>query len=806
MLAGREAYWSRPDRKGNLMARLNFHRIALLLVSLLPSFAAAAEPQIVSVTKIWDQGKHNAFTDLIRWRDKFYCSFREADAHVGGDGRLRLLESADGDKWQSAALISEKGIDLRDPKLSITPDDRLMIVAGGSVYEGKTLKGRQPRVTFSKDGRDWTPPQRVLEEGEWLWRVTWHGGKAYGVSYNAEERTSPAAQEAAKTGKVESGPAEWKLKLVSSSDGVKYDVVTHLDVPGHPNETTLRFLPDGQMIALVRREGGNKLGWIGRSNPPYTKWEWTESKHQVGGPNFIRLPDGSLWAACRSYPPPGSSSGAKTVLAKMTATGDYEPKLTFPSGGDTSYAGLVWHDGLLWMSYYSSHEGKTSIYLAKVKVPLDAAKIGTQKQPLVDADLIDRFIGGAKLVAQKPTPREVVLTADAPWEGNTSAYYTVFRDGDKFRMYYRGSHFDEKTQRISHREVTCYAESPDGIHWTKPELGLFEFDGSKRNNIVWDGTGTHCFAPFLDANRAARPEARYKAVTLVKGGLLPLGSPDGIHWTPLADKPVITRGAFDSQNLAFWDASIGKYREYHRAPRGGVRDIMTGTSDDFIHWTEPQFLDYPGSRPEHLYTNTIQPYPGLTEILIGFPTRFLPATQQTEPTFMVSRNGTTFRRYADAIIPTTAPTNRDGNRSNYMAWGLVQLPGDKEWSVYAKEAYYTGTGSRLRRFSYRPDGLVALAADDGGGEAITRPFSFSGSKLVLNYRTAPKGSLRVELQDADGQPITRFTATDSQRLVDDATSGVARWHRDADLGSLQGSPVRLRFVLNEAELFAFRFE
>jgi len=82
-------------------------------------------------------------------------------------------------------------------------------------------------------------------------------------------------------------------------------------------------------------------------------------------------------------------------------------------------------------------------------------------------------------------------------------------------------------------------------------LGLFEFAGSKRNNIVWDGPGTHCLAPFLDSNPAAKPDARYKAVTFVKGGLLPLGSPDGIHWTPLADKPVITRGAFDSQNLAF---------------------------------------------------------------------------------------------------------------------------------------------------------------------------------------------------------------------------------------------------------------
>src|SRR5207237_7361987 len=136
------------------MSRRFATAFALCLSSLLPLNAIGAAPEIISVVKIWDAGKHNAFTDLIRWRGKWYCSFREADAHVGGDGQLRVLESDDGEKWQSAALIGEKGIDLRDPKLSITPDDRLMVVAGGSVYEGTTLKGRQPRVTFSKDGRE----------------------------------------------------------------------------------------------------------------------------------------------------------------------------------------------------------------------------------------------------------------------------------------------------------------------------------------------------------------------------------------------------------------------------------------------------------------------------------------------------------------------------------------------------------------------------------------------------------------------------------------------------------------------------
>jgi hypothetical protein len=275
-----------------------------------------------------------------------------------------VLTSPDGKAWNSAALLAEDGIDLRDPKLSVTPDGRLMIVAGGSVYKGRTLVGRQPRVAFSKDGKEWTPTRRVLTEGEWLWRVTWHGGKCYGVSYNAAERTSPAAKEAATTGKAPPGPAEWKLKLVVSTDGEKYDLVTHLDVPGHPNETTLRFLPDGEMLALVRREGGNQHGWFGRTKPPYTDWAWEETTARLGGPDFLRLPDGRLVAVVRLY-----DKKVRTAVCTLDAgAGKLTEVLALPSGGDTSYAGLVWHDGLLWVSYYSSHEGKTSIYLAKVKV------------------------------------------------------------------------------------------------------------------------------------------------------------------------------------------------------------------------------------------------------------------------------------------------------------------------------------------------------------------------------------------------------------------------------------------------------
>ena len=329
------------------------------------AWAQARTPQLVSVTRIWDQAPHNAFTDLVRYQDVWFCTFREGDGHVGGDGKIRVLTSSDGEAWESAALLAEEGIDLRDPKLSITVDNQLMLVAGGSVYGGTTtLKTMQPRVAFSLDGRKWTSPRRVLTEGQWLWRVTWHEGRAYGVSYHVP---LPAATAVAAT-----PPADWQVTLVASDDGVNFTPITRLDVPGRPSETTLRFLANGDLMALMRRDAGNKMGWIGLSRPPfYRQWKWKETTMQLGGPDFIELPDRSLWAATREYAgalrTDPNEKGVSTVLAHLTRE-SIEPVLLVPSGGDTSYPGLVWHNNLLWMSYYSSHEGKTSIYLARIRM------------------------------------------------------------------------------------------------------------------------------------------------------------------------------------------------------------------------------------------------------------------------------------------------------------------------------------------------------------------------------------------------------------------------------------------------------
>ena len=464
--------------------------------------------------------------------------------------------------------------------------------------------------------------------------------------------------------------------------------------------------------------------------------------------------------------------------------------------------------------------------LASATEPLTLGPDGTRRELFVDGHLIANMIGGAKLHLHRPEPKEVVMTTDAPWEGNTSAYYTIFRDGELYRMYYRASHWDTEAKKATHREVTCYAESRDGIHWVKPKLGLFEFNGSRENNIVVDGLGTHCFVAFKDGNPDSPPEARYRGIArgrpVGKKGLYIFESPDGIHWKLTRNEPVITEGAFDSQNLAFWDAHTRQYREYHRTFVNGVRAIMTGTSSDFIHWTKPVLLTYQEGIPmQHLYTNAVQPYERAPHLLIGFPTRYLPEEgQRVEPTLMISRDGLRFHRWLEPVVPESAPKDRTGNRSNYMTWGLVEIPGrPNHLSVYATEAYYTGPDSRVRRFEYRKDGFVSLRGDAQGGALITKLIKLGrrADRLTLNYRANQGGQVRVGLYQPNGTAIPGHSLSECQPLTGDQLNQTVMWKSvsgnivgktNADISHLRRNhpAVRLRFELKNADLFSLQFE
>lgn len=446
--------------------------------------------------------------------------------------------------------------------------------------------------------------------------------------------------------------------------------------------------------------------------------------------------------------------------------------------------------------------------------------LGSRRELLVDDYLIARM-NGVALKMHKPKAHDVALVCDAPWEGNTSGYFTLFQDGDIFRCYYRGTHYDEATKNGTHTETTCYAESRDGITWTKPKLGLVDFNGSKDNNIVLIGDGCHNFAPFKDSNPHCPPASRYKALAGTgdnetrkkRPSLQAYHSADGLRWSRMREEPVITAGSFDSQNIALYDAEHGEYRAYWRYFTGGytdergwkpsgVRAIRTATSKDFLRWENQADLQYGDSPAAHLYTSTVRTYDRAPHLFIGFPTRYQPKHQQVEPVLMTSRDGVHFKRWPEPLIPITAPKDRDGNRSNYATRGLLALPGrDNELSLYATEAYYTGPGSRIRRFSFRLDGFVSASAAKNG-ELLTKPLTFTGAKLALNL--VSKGETRVEVQDAMGKPVPGFALADCAPLKGDFIDQPVTW-KGGSLTALAGKPVQLRFVMQQADLFAFQF-
>ncbi len=453
--------------------------------------------------------------------------------------------------------------------------------------------------------------------------------------------------------------------------------------------------------------------------------------------------------------------------------------------------------------------------------------IGSKLELFTDDYLIDK-LDNTTLKLHEPIDKGSGLKFDNPWEGPFCGYCTVIKEGDLFRLYYRGVSTAGKDGRTD--ESTCYAESKDGINWTKPNLKIYKIDGTLNNNVILlkEVPVTHNFSPFLDTRAGINPKQKYKALGgTQKSGLIAYVSEDGIHWNKLLKEPVFTDGIFDSQNVSFWSEEEQCYVCYFRTwtenNYSGFRTVSRTTSKDFIHWTDPVQMEFGDTPMEQLYTNQTAPYYRAPHIYISIAARFMPKRQvlTEEQAQQLNVNPKYFKDCSDAVLMTTRGGNkydrtfmksfiRPGiglknwvSRSNYPALNIVQTS-PTEMSVYVNQDYAQPT-AHLHRYTLRIDGFISVHAPYSGGEMTTKPIRFSGDKFYLNFSTSAAGFIKVEILDLDGNKIEGFELENSTEIIGNEIEKEVTWKENPNLKELNGKPVRLRFVMKDADLYSIRF-
>ncbi|MBN2295267.1 MAG: hypothetical protein JXM70_22745 [Pirellulales bacterium] len=457
-----------------------------------------------------------------------------------------------------------------------------------------------------------------------------------------------------------------------------------------------------------------------------------------------------------------------------------------------------------------------------------AIDVGSRKQLFFDKKFIDSS-DGITITMNPPVKAGIVLRPEKPWEKfRLTSYFTVIQEKDHCRMYY--SCFSEDQWSVPNawekHAYLCCATSKDGIHWERPNLGIVEFEGSKQNNIVLksvvDGT------VFVDPT--APPEQRYKLLHTIGphiGGLRVSYSADGYHFT--IGEPVSPWNP-DSQQVAFWDKRIKNYAVYLRKNTDRGRSVGHLRLDDI---TKPWPAELPivftadanDPRDVDFYTNCCVLYPWAADAYFMFPAAYHHFPPQMgndgllDVSIACSRDGVKWQR------PDRGPYIRLGENSQWdgkfiMAGvGLVRM-GNEIYQYYngidmthigtrrmqkSQRDKTTGWGF-MGRVVQRLDGFYSADAAYAGGRLVTPPIRFSGKQLVLNLDTSSAGHARVSILDAAGKPLPGYSITDCEIILDNNVAHVVTWDGKSDISALAGKPVRLRFEMRSAKLYAFQFE
>lgn len=476
-----------------------------------------------------------------------------------------------------------------------------------------------------------------------------------------------------------------------------------------------------------------------------------------------------------------------------------------------------------------------------------ALNIGARRELFVDHLLIAR-LENARLVLREPVSGGVAISLDRPWEGPANYGDSVLRHGGRYLLYYRAM----TVEKGDDSGVMCVATSDDGVTWTKPALGLAERAGRRDTNLIADETGNALarLVPWLDTRPGVPENERIKALhseplsgekhTAFADPAGPKRlvfwvSADGFTFRKLTPQPELVshlRNCFDGGNTMFWSEVEGQYALYYRWYDGewgqGRRTMARTTSKDFLHWSESVPMTYGDTPREQFYTNNTEPYFRAPHLYVAPAARFMEGRRAvtdaqvkaiglksshghtydqdcSDGVLLTSRAGSTRydRAFMEAFVRPGPGAGNWVSRTNYPLTGIFPYGPDR--MMFWVNRRYMQESWHIERLLLRLDGFASVNAPWAGGELLTHPFTFEGSELEINYRTSAAGSIRVGILDAEGKPIPGYTLDDSSEIIGDEIARVVAWKQGADARRLAGQPVRLRFVMKDADLFALRF-
>ncbi len=480
---------------------------------------------------------------------------------------------------------------------------------------------------------------------------------------------------------------------------------------------------------------------------------------------------------------------------------------------------------------------------------MDFLKIGSRRELFCDDYLLDILRTDASHLLHTPVRRDTVMVNNELWEGKVSNYFNFFYDEDihKYRMYYKAGQAwaDSPTIAIHRSSRFCYAESEDGITWTKPDLGL-----TGNTNILTGDLNIDNFYVFRDGNPRCPAAERYKAFCGC-GSLWYYVSPDGIHFDLDRGTTVMKRGAgyFDSLNTVRWSEETGKYICFFRAsrlpdgsfPEGDdwenlkecVRGIMYSSSEDLIHWDEPVPFEYSDNRVFEMYTNCAFGYYRAPHIYIALPTRYVQrrtwntnydelggrearlerfrnseagrsGLAVTEALFMTSRDGIHWTRCPEAFLRPGPQTEENWlYGGGYPAVGVIETRSGvcgagNELSVYVPVGRSSWKPNELIRYTLRLDGFMSMHAGIEPKRVMTKPLIYSGENMVINFSTSAYGFIQIKIKDDHNNERI------SPELFGDSTERKVAFF-NGKAGELSGRPVTVEFCMSDADLYSVRF-